>query len=69
MQDAVRSHQEIERGRFDPRDELRRYLESPLAEGIVDVVGYWGVCYLWLLDAKHTNFSQQNQALEYPTLS
>jgi hypothetical protein len=42
MRDAVRSRQEIEHGRFDPRDELRRYLESPLAEGIVDVVGYWG---------------------------
>jgi hypothetical protein len=43
MRNAVRSRQAIERERFDPRDELRRYLESPLAEGVTDVVGYWGV--------------------------
>lgn len=42
MRNAVRSRQATERGRFDPRDELRRYLESPLAEGVTDVVGYWG---------------------------
>jgi hypothetical protein len=30
----------MERGRFDPRDELKRYLESPLADGITDVVGH-----------------------------
>ena len=43
MRNAVRSRQETERGRFDPRDELRRYLESPLAEGVTDVVRHWGV--------------------------
>ena len=49
MRDAVRSRQEIERRKFDPRDELKKYLESPLVEGIVDVVGHWGVCHLlWL---------------------
>jgi len=42
MRDAVRSRQEVEQGRFDPRDELRRYLESPLAEGVVNVVSHWG---------------------------
>jgi hypothetical protein len=44
MRDAVRSRQEVERGRIDPRDELRRYLKGPLAEGVVDVVRHWGVC-------------------------
>jgi len=49
MRNAVRSRQEMERGRFDPRDELKRYLESPLAEGIADIIGYWGVCeFRWL---------------------
>ena len=43
MRNAVRSWQATEQGRFDPRDELRRYLESPLVEGVTDVVGYWGV--------------------------
>ena len=43
MCEAIRSQQEMERGRSDPRDELRRYLESPLVEGVTDVVGYWGV--------------------------
>jgi hypothetical protein len=69
MCDAVRSRQEMERGRFDPRDELRRYLESPLVGGIVDVVSHWGVCQLRWLEIKHTDLSQQHQAVEYPTLS
>jgi hypothetical protein len=43
MRDAVRSRQEMERGKSDPRDELRRYIESPLTEGVSNVVGYWGV--------------------------
>ena len=43
MQEAICPHQEMERGKMDPREELRRYLEGPLADGIVDVVGYWGV--------------------------
>jgi len=32
----------MEWGRFDPQDELRRYLESSLAEGVTNVVHYWG---------------------------
>lgn len=43
MREAIRPRQEMERGKTDPREELRRYLEGPLAEGVVDVVGYWGV--------------------------
>lgn len=43
MRDAVRSRQESERGKLDPRDELKRYLESPLTENVTNVVGYWGV--------------------------
>ena len=43
MREAIRPRQEMERGKADPREELRRYLEGPLAEGVVDVVGYWGV--------------------------
>jgi hypothetical protein len=52
MRDAVRSRQEVERGRFDPRDELRRYLDSPLAEGIADIVHYWGVRQIWCIYVK-----------------
>ena len=49
MHDAVCSRQEMEWGKFDPRDELRRYLESPLVEGVTDVVSHWGVClFSWL---------------------
>ena len=69
MRDAVRSRQEMERGRFDPRDELRRYLESPLVGGIVDIVGHWGVRQLRWLEIKYTDSSRQHQAVEYPTLS
>lgn len=43
MREAIRPRQEMERGKADSREELRRYLEGPLAEGVVDVVGYWGV--------------------------
>jgi hypothetical protein len=46
MRDAVRSRQATEQGRFEPQDELRRYLNSPLVGGIVDIVGHWGVCQL-----------------------
>ena len=69
MCDAVCSHQEMEQGRFDPWDELRRYLKSPLVGGIVDIVGHWGVCQLQWLEIRHTDPSQQHQAVEYPTLS
>jgi len=31
-----------ERGRSDLGMRLRRYLESPLTEGVSNVVGYWG---------------------------
>jgi len=53
MRDAVRSRQETEQGRFDPRDELRRYLKSPLVGGIVNIVGHWGVCQFRQLGIKH----------------
>jgi hypothetical protein len=43
MREAIRPRQEMERGKADPQEELRRYFEGPLAEGVVDVVGYWGV--------------------------
>jgi hypothetical protein len=43
MREAIRPRQELERGKVDPRDELRRYLEAPLAEGVIDVIGHWGV--------------------------
>ena len=69
MHDAAHSHKEMEQGRFDPQDELRRYLESPLVGGIVDIVGHWGVCQLQWLEIKDTDSSQQHQAVEYPTLS
>lgn len=39
----------MEQGRVDPLDELKRYLDGLLAEGIIDVVGYWGVSQsLWV---------------------
>jgi hypothetical protein len=46
MRNAIRPRQEKERGRTEPRDELKRYLEGPLVEGVVDVVRHWGVSHL-----------------------
>lgn len=43
MRNTIRSRQEKEQGGASPHDELDRYLDGPLADGIVDVVGYWGV--------------------------
>jgi len=42
MRASVRSRQEAERVSSGPRDELKRYLESPLEE-VNDVVEWWGV--------------------------
>ena len=39
---SVRSCQEAERVGSGPRDELKRYLDSPLEE-VNDVVAWWGV--------------------------
>ena len=46
MCDAVCLCHETEQGQFDPQDELRQYLKSPLAdwETVVNIVGRWGVC-------------------------
>lgn len=46
MRNAIRSRHEAEQGRSNPRDELTRYLGSPLAEGVTDVVAHWGVSSL-----------------------
>ena len=43
MRAAVRSQQDAERVSSVPRDELKKYLESPLEE-VSDVVSWWGVC-------------------------
>ena len=43
MREAICPHQGMERRKADPQEELKRYLEGPLAESVVDVVGYWGV--------------------------
>ena len=48
MHDAVHSQQEMEQGKFDPQDELRRYLESPLVGGVVDIVSHWGVGHYYV---------------------
>lgn len=42
MRASVRSRQEAERVSSGPRDELKRYLDSPLEE-VNDVVAWWGV--------------------------
>jgi hypothetical protein len=42
MRASVRSRQEAERVSSGPRDELKRYLESPLEE-VNNVVAWWGV--------------------------
>ena len=42
MHASVRSHQEAEHVSSGPRDELKRYLDSPLEE-VNDVVAWWGV--------------------------
>jgi hypothetical protein len=44
MRESVRARHDAERGKANPRDEFRRYLESPLEDGVTDVIGYWGVC-------------------------
>lgn len=42
MRESVRARHDAERGKANPRDEFRRYLESPLEDGVTDVIGYWG---------------------------
>ena len=37
MREAIHPCQEMEHGKADSQEELRRYLERPLAEGVVDV--------------------------------
>ena len=67
MRDAVHSRHETERGQFDPRDELRRYLKSPLAdsETVVDIVGHWGVCSVRLLEAKRKLISAHRNSTRH----
>lgn len=43
MRSAIQPRQDLERGKVDSHDELKRYLDGPLADGIVDIVGYWSV--------------------------
>jgi hypothetical protein len=31
-----------EHGKANPHDEYRGYLESPLEDGVTEVIGYWG---------------------------
>ncbi|KAF8810842.1 hypothetical protein BYT27DRAFT_7209063 [Phlegmacium glaucopus] len=45
MRASVRSHQEAEHFSSGPRDELKRYLDSPLEE-VDGVVAWWGVTSL-----------------------
>jgi hypothetical protein len=58
-----------EQGKIEPWDELRRYLKGPLAQGVANIVGYWGVCRFYPLKSNARNFAGQHQTLEYPTLS
>jgi hypothetical protein len=44
MCESVCAQHEAEHGKANPCDEFRRYLESPLKDGVTDVIGYWGVC-------------------------
>ncbi|KAF5370432.1 hypothetical protein D9615_009740 [Tricholomella constricta] len=53
IRNAVRARVDAEHTQASPRDELKRYLESPL-EKVEDVIGYWG---------KHSGPSH------YPTLA
>jgi len=46
MCESVRAHHDAECGKANPHDEFKRYLESPLEDGVVNVIGYWGVCLL-----------------------
>ena len=52
MRAAVRSRQDAERTNSEPRDELRRYTESPL-EDVNNVVAWWGVSGLNFLATSH----------------
>ena len=41
MRAAVQFHHDAERSVSEPRDELKRYIESPL-EDVENVVAWWG---------------------------
>ena len=45
---AVKEHHELDRALLSPCAELQAYLESPL-ELTDDVVGWWGVCFGFLI--------------------
>jgi hypothetical protein len=43
MLSAINARRQNDLASQHPREELKRYLESPL-ENVTDVVGFWGVC-------------------------
>ena len=45
---AVKEHQELDHALVSPCAKLQAYLESPL-ELTDDVVGWWGVCFSFLI--------------------
>src|ERR1700678_281659 len=69
MRAAVRFRHDAERSVLEPRDELKRYIESPL-EDVKNVVAWWGVSdhllhHLSLL----TQSKLQHHSIQYLTLS
>ena len=70
MRAAVRFRHDTERSVSEPRDELKRYIESPL-EDIENVVAWWGVsnCLLHHLRPLTQSKLLQHHSIQYPTLS
>jgi hypothetical protein len=69
MRAAVRFRHDTERSVSEPRDELKRYIESPL-EDIGNVVAWWGVSDRLLHHLSPLTQSKlQHHSIQYPTLS
>jgi hypothetical protein len=43
MHESVHACHDAEHGKANPCDEFKRYLESSLEDGVVNVIRYWGV--------------------------
>jgi hypothetical protein len=63
---SVCSHQKAEHVGLGPRDELKRYLDSPLEE-VNDVVGWWGVSrFISFLDMHSNSYIASFFPIPYP---
>ena len=67
MRAVVQSRHDAEHTSSEPRDELKRYINSPL-EDVVNVVAWWGVSDCWMVLTAAKSYLQHH-AVQYPTLS